>query len=234
MFDETRPYITRSIGRQVEELSVVSRAARSLAGVSRRMRNRNQDSYILSTSAKLDALSSAVVANIFRDADIPYAIAGALACGLWSVPCGTIDVDMNVFVLRNSASGIRDVLNLLENKGVLFCDDNEEPISKEMCSISIRNGSDLIGTLGLMRLTIFFSNGSPADLTLLAKERCELVEIDSEQISFLSAESIAIFKLICKRSKDVADLEKLFCTQRGTLDTSNVCYFNNYMKKTSH
>ena len=34
VFDETRPYITRSIGRQVEELSMVSRAARSLARVS--------------------------------------------------------------------------------------------------------------------------------------------------------------------------------------------------------
>ena len=42
--------------------------------------------------------------------------------------------------------------------------------------------------------------------------------IGTGKIFFLSAESIAIFKLLWKRSKDVGDLEKLFCTQRSTLD----------------
>ena len=170
-------------------------------------------------SSDPDTLTIAVVvAKIFKDANIPYAIGGALACGVWSVPRGTMDVDMNVFVLRDSTSSIRDVLDLLENNGVLFCDKNHELISKETCLTTIRDGSDLNGMLGLTRLDIFFSNGSPADLTLLAKERCESIDIGTEKISFLSAESIAIFKLLWKRSKDVGDLEKLFCTQRSTMD----------------
>jgi hypothetical protein len=219
VIDESRRYMTRSIGRKVEELFIVSRAASSLSAISRGMSINYQNSDFSSESAAPDSLSIAVVvAKIFRDASIPYAIGGALACGVWSIPRGTIDVDMNDFVLRDSTNSIRDVLDLLEKNRVLFCDKNDESISKEMCLISIRNGSDLNGTLGFIRLDIFFSNGSPADLTLFAKERCELVDVGTEKISFLSAESIAIFKLIWKRSKDVADLEKLFCTQRNTLD----------------
>ena len=219
VFDESRPYMTKSMNRKVEELSIVSRAACSLSAVSRGMSINYQNCDFSSKSSAPDTLTIAiVVAKVFKDANIPYAIGGALASGVWSVPRGTMDVNMNVFVLRDSTSSIRDVLDLLENKGVLFCDKNDELISKETCLISIRDGSDLNGMLGLTRLDIFFSNGSPADLTLLAKERCELVDIGSEKISFLSAESIAIFKLLWKRSKDVGDLEKLFCTQRSALD----------------
>ena len=140
-----------------------------------------QNNDFSSKSAETDTLSIAVVvAKIFRDANIPYAIGGALACGVWSVPRGTMDVDINVFVLRDSTNSIRDVLDLLEKNGVLFCDKNDESISKEMCLMSIRDGSDLYGTLGLTRLDIFFSDGSLADLTVLAKERCELVDVGTE------------------------------------------------------
>ena len=105
-------------------------------------------------SSDPDTLTIAVVvAKIFKDANIPYAIGGALACGVWSVPRGTMDVDMNVFVLHDSTSSIRDVLDLLENYGVLFCDKNDKLISKETCMISIRDGSDLNGMLGLTRHT---------------------------------------------------------------------------------
>ena len=219
VFDESRPYMTKSMNRKVEELSIVSRAACSLSAVSRGMSINYQNCDFSSKSSAPDTLTIAiVVAKVFKDANIPYAIGGALACGVWSVPRGTMDVNMNVFVLRDSTSSIRDVLDLLENNGVLFCDKNDELISKETCLTTIRDGSDLNGMLGLTRLDIFFSNGSPADLTLLAKERCELVDIGTEKISFLSAESIAIFKLLWKRSKDVGDLEKLFCTQRSALD----------------
>lgn len=210
VFDESRPYVTMTMNCKVEELFIVSRTARSLSDVSRG---------ITSTSFVPDTLTIAVdVAKIFKDANIPYAIGGALACGIWSVPRGTMDVDMNVFVLRDITSSIRGVVDLLESKGVVFCDKKNEVISKETCLISIRDGSDFNGMLGLTRLDIFFSNSSPADVSLFAKERCENVDIGTEKISFLSAESIAIFKLLCKRSKDVADLEKLFCTQRSTLD----------------
>ena len=181
VIDESRPYMTRSISRKVEELCIVSRAARSLSAISRGMSINYQNSDFSSKSAAPDTLSIAVVvAKIFRDANIPYAIGGALACGVWSVPRGTMDVDINVFVLRDSTNSIRDVLDLLEKNGVLFCDKNDESISKEMCLMSIRDGSDLYGTLGLTRLDIFFSDGSLADLTVLAKERCELVDVGTE------------------------------------------------------
>ena len=219
VFDESRPYMTKSMNRKVEELSIVCRAARSLSAVSRGMGIDYQNCDFSSESSAPDTLTIAVVvAKVFKDANIPYAIGGALACGVWSVPRGTMDVNMNVFVLRDSTSSIRDVLDLLENNGVLFCDKNHELISKETCLTTIRDGSDLNGMLGLTCLDIFFSNDSPSDLTLLAKQRRELVDIGTEKISFLSAESIAIFKLLSKKSKDVGDLEKLFCTQRSTLD----------------
>jgi hypothetical protein len=92
VIDESCPNMTRSISRKVEELSIVSRAARSLSAISRGMSINYQNSDFSSKSAAPDTLSIAVVvAKIFRDANIPYAIGGALACGVWSVPRGTME-----------------------------------------------------------------------------------------------------------------------------------------------
>src|SRR5688572_12718853 len=46
-----------------------------------------------------DAFARAMqIADAFERANIPYAIGGALALGIWGVPRGTVDVDVNVFV----------------------------------------------------------------------------------------------------------------------------------------
>lgn len=42
--------------------------------------------------------TSLALANALEQRAVPYAIGGALACGVWGVPRATLDVDVNVFV----------------------------------------------------------------------------------------------------------------------------------------
>ena len=73
VFDESRPYMTKSMNRKVEELSIVSRAARSLSAVSRGMSINYQNCDFSSKSSAPDTLTTAVVvAKVFKDAYIPY------------------------------------------------------------------------------------------------------------------------------------------------------------------
>lgn len=51
-----------------------------------------------------------LIARAFTRADIPYALGGALALGVWGVPRGTLDVDVNVFVAEARLGEVGEVL----------------------------------------------------------------------------------------------------------------------------
>lgn len=215
VFDEALPYMHKSVQTKLSELFAVNRSALSFVQISRCFGSIPSHVPIPPSDTFTVAIK---VARIFRNADVSYAIGGSLACSLWSIPRATMDVDMNCFVSASSDNGVDAVLDLLENNGVVFCDKSEKNISKGEARRLIRDSNTFYGLVDKVRVDLFFSDSSPIDLTRIAEQRCLSVDVFSEKISFLDAESIAIFKLMWKRSKDVFDLENLFCVRRATLD----------------
>lgn len=65
-----------------------------------------------------DAFQRAIqIADAFERESIPYAIGGALVVGIWGIPRGTVDVDVNVFV---EPEELDPVLNILRQVGMTF------------------------------------------------------------------------------------------------------------------
>ena len=156
-----------------------------------------------------DPLEAALaLAAAFESYSVDYALGGALAYGLWGVPRATVDVDINLFVKPAELGGLFLAL------GSLSVSFDEERVLRE----SVEGG------LITLRWDSF-----PLDLFTPSIPFCwEAARtkvrhaIDGNQAWFLSAESIAVFKLLFFRGKDLVDLERLIAVRGESLDVAYV------------
>lgn len=135
------------------------------------------------------------IAAALEAAEIPYAVGGALAYGIWAVPRATVDVDLNVFV---EPAAIGRVFSALSEVGARL----------DVTSARAQNTRDgmFVAHFGLFRIDVFTPSiefSGEAERTRVRRE------LDGQSVWFLSAEAIAVFKLMFFRTKDVADLERL-------------------------
>ncbi|MFN7975946.1 MAG: hypothetical protein U0166_27030 [Acidobacteriota bacterium] len=141
-------------------------------------------------------------------AGIPYAIGGALAYGVWSVPRATKDVDINVFV---EAAGLRPALDALISCGLRI--DPTEAVARA------ERGDVVVGRYDGMRIDLFTASIPFCWEAMTTRVR---ISDGEEERWFLSAEAICLFKLLFFRSKDKADVEYLVATQGRGLDGTYV------------
>ena len=144
------------------------------------------------------------LADSLESAGIEYAIGGALALGVAGVPRGTLDVDLNVFV---EAVEFGSVLRTLTSGGVTF--------ESDAGSVAERDGT-VMGRADGMRIDVFFPS-----IPFSLEARSTRVKVETPEGWsgwFLSAESIAVFKLLYYRAKDVVDLERLVAVRGGDFD----------------
>lgn len=136
------------------------------------------------------------IAVALEQAGLPYAIGGALALAIAGVPRGTADVDLNVFVDEPRMS---EVLSALAALGVVA--DAAE------ASARARSEGMFIARWDGMRIDVFLPS---IDFSHEA-ERTRIRVTDDAGWSgwFLSAEALAVFKLLFFRGKDIVDLERL-------------------------
>lgn len=157
------------------------------------------------TSHRRTAADAArAIADALAASGQPYAIGGALALGVAGVPRGTKDVDVNVFVEADLAGVIIDVLTPL---GIVF--DRGPSMAK-----AARDGM-MIGDWEGMRIDVFFVS---IPFSEEAGRTRSQVTVDGWTGSFLSPESIAVFKLLFFRIKDLADLAQLIAVRERDLD----------------
>lgn len=148
------------------------------------------------------------LAAAFEDHDVPYALGGAIAYGLWGVPRATIDVDVNVFVSDDELDRVAVALGAL---GVAL-DVAAARVASE------RDGM-FVARYGLWRVDLFTPSIPFAWEAHRTRVRCD---IGGRAAWFLSAEATAVFKLLFFRAKDLVDLERLVAVQGATLDTAYV------------
>ncbi len=141
-------------------------------------------------------------------ASIPYAIGGALALAVAGVPRGTADVDVNVFVESARVGALIDVLVGL---GI--------EIPKQAAVERVKHDGMFVGRWDGMRIDVFLPSIPFANEA--AKTRVKLTDASGWSGFFLSAEALAVFKLLFFRGKDLVDLERLVAV-RDDLDHAYV------------
>jgi hypothetical protein len=128
---------------------------------------------------------------------VDHAFGGALALAYYTDPRGTVDVDVNVFVLFSSASPV-----VLEFSRLGF--EPERP-SEQWASVA---GVRIVRPQDPVRLDLFFSIDEHYE-EIARRTRLFPFGPDSRELPFLSAEDLAIFKLSFGRDKDWVDLRRL-------------------------
>ncbi|MBI5494523.1 MAG: hypothetical protein HY904_05805, partial [Deltaproteobacteria bacterium] len=130
----------------------------------------------------------------------------ALAYGLWGVPRFTKDLDINVFA---AGERLRTVFAVLRELG---CTVDEAVAMQE----AERDGL-MVFHLGTLRIDVFTAS---IEFCRQAEDRRVLRRVGGSQAWFLSAEVLAVFKLLFFRAKDVVDLERLLVVQGPRLDVA--------------
>ena len=127
---------------------------------------------------------------------IPHAFGGALALAYYATPRGTVDIDVNVFV---PASDAARVLRALAPLGVERGDARALAAIRERGQVRLRWEHTPVD--------LFFSYDPLHDRCL---ERTRTVPFGGDAlIPILSAEDLAIFKVIFDRPKDWLDLAEM-------------------------
>jgi hypothetical protein len=147
------------------------------------------------------------IAERFDAAEIPYALGGALAYGVWAVPRATVDVDVNVFVHEDR---LGEVLEALTSLGIAV---DETGVREQN-----RRQGMFVCRWGLYRIDVFTPS---IEFAWEAQSRRVRHAFGDQSAWILSAEVIAVFKLLFFRTKDLADLERLVAVHRE-LDTGYV------------
>lgn len=160
-------------------------------------------------SAPNDPIDAALaVARAFQAGHVSYAIGGALAYGVWGIPRATLDIDINIFV---DDVDLQLVVDALATLGIAI---DLQQAQRD----SVAEGM-FVARFGAYRLDLF----TPSIPFSREAERTRVpLTIEGQVVQFLSAEALAVFKLLFFRPKDIVDLERLLEVQGDKLDVSYV------------
>jgi Nucleotidyltransferase of unknown function (DUF6036) len=152
-----------------------------------------------------------VAARLDEDG-LPYAIGGALALTAWAIPRDTKDVDISIFV---GVDRIASAIDALERAGVM--------IDRPDAERSLARIGMFTGRLGRTLIDVFL--GQHPHFVEMAKHRVQVALPSGVALWFVSAEDLCVMKLVYARTKDVADLERLF----AALPTLDVAYVRSWL-----
>jgi len=151
-------------------------------------------------SAPPDNIFSAAleVTQALDGAGIPYALGGAFAYGVWAIPRATTDIDINVFVSDEDMPNIDRLFDVMERVGVTI--DRPSAIAR------IRRDGMFVSWWDDYKIEVFV-------ISVPFQREAFRTRVEKRHgvrtVWFLSAEAIAVFKLMFHRSKDLVDLERL-------------------------
>lgn len=121
------------------------------------------------------------VVEALEDAGLPCAVGGALALGLWGVPRGTFDVDLDVFVTEEQYEA---TLDALISAGCTFDRAVALAQARDQATVVVHHGS--------WRVAVFVPT---IPFYADAQRRVQTAEFLGRPVPFLDAETIAVFKL---------------------------------------
>jgi hypothetical protein len=160
--------------------------------------------------APLPNLVDAVAALIdaLEPAGVPYALGGAVAYSAWAEPRATRAVDLNLWV---PLERLDEAFAVLARAGVA--------IDTAAATRDARDRGLFIGWLGEYRVDVFVPSVLFYDEALRRRVRTRIARRDTW---VLSAETLAVFKMLFNRPKDIADVGRLLQIQKGRFDAAFV------------
>jgi hypothetical protein len=146
----------------------------------------------------------ALLARALTAGRVPHAFGGAIALAYYATPRGTRDVDINVFL---PATAFDRVLAVLAPLGV----DPPTPTARRV----LEREEQVRLVWDATPLDLFFSYTELHDACLARHRR---VAFGARRIAILSAEDLAIFKVLYARDKDWRDLREMLLAQGDDFD----------------
>jgi len=135
--------------------------------------------------------------HAFLEAEIPYAFGGAIALAYYAAPRATVDIDINVFVPVERGG---EVMAALEALGT-------DPLGPEQ-EARLERDAQARARWETTALDLFFSYDPLHDSCLERRRRVPFGR-DGDFIQVLSAEDLAVFKVLFDRDKDWRDLHEM-------------------------
>lgn len=148
------------------------------------------------------------VADAFEARNVPYAIGGAIAYGIWAVPRATQDVDVTVFV---EGPDLELAFSALHDLGA--------QLDEVAARASASERGDFRATVQGMRLDVFTPSIPFYDSV---KSRRKQVFFRDRQMWVLAPEDLAVFKMLFFRPKDLLDLERMLQLLGSSFDRAYV------------
>ncbi len=133
-----------------------------------------------------------------------YALGGAIALGYWGTPRGTVDVDITIYLRADQTA---ECVWLLQEIGCTFSATSATASLREhgYCRVSFEG----------LQVDVFLPIISFYEL---ARDRRKTVDLDGRAVLVWDAESLAVFKMMFFRRKDLADVEQVLRSQGAALD----------------
>jgi hypothetical protein len=157
-----------------------------------------------------DVPSAEEVARELADAlearGVDYAVGGALGLAQWGVIRGTFDVDLNIWVDPGRPAEAAYLL------GELGCDFKTGPVVRELAD----KGWAYVFRRGV-HVDVYLPTGEFHDGVRQRRRRKPLC---GRSAWFLTAEDLAVFKMVLYRTKDRADVEALLLIRGREFDRS--------------
>lgn len=153
----------------------------------------------------------AVVAGLvdgLERSGLPYAFGGAIAYSAWAEPRATRDVDLNLWI---DTAALPRAFDVLEGLGVT--------LDREAAVREARERGMFVGRHGEYRVDVFVPSVPFYDEALRGRVR---VRLAGRETWVLSAETLAVFKMLFFRPKDLADVGRLLHIQRDHFDRAFV------------
>jgi hypothetical protein len=135
---------------------------------------------------------------------VDYAVGGAIALGYWGAPRGTIDVDLTLYLPAERPS---ECVWLLEDLG---CELQAAETLR-----SLREHGFCRAVMAGTRLDVFLPI---VPFYEAARARRKRVDLAQQPLMIWDAESLAVFKMMFFRRKDLADIEQILRTQVTRFD----------------
>jgi hypothetical protein len=135
-----------------------------------------------------------------------YALGGAIALGYWGTPRGTVDVDVTLFLPPEKPA---ECVAMLRAIGCNFHDAEALESLREhgFCRVAVED----------VRVDIFLPIVPFYEGARLRRQR---VQLGGQAVMIWDAETLAVFKMMFFRRKDIADVEQILRTQGAAFDRS--------------
>lgn len=155
--------------------------------------------------------------DAYRAAGVEAALGGGLAFNLWAIPRVTKDIDLNVFLEEDQHELALEVLVRFGSHPTRTGGTWDAPARAEFLRRA-REGEVAVAWVGDVRVDVFLPS---IPFYALARSTLRTVEFpDGISRRVLSPESLAVFKLLFFRDKDLVDLRRLVAIQRDALDAA--------------